>query len=205
MENAPANPPASPGLSAQQFRELAEARMRAAKIRRAVMVAYFDFWGVAVFAGLTLLGSLLSFSWPGLLVGIGMAIVAWVEFYGARDLKKLDPTAPKRLALNQAFFGAVLLSYAVYALVTGLRNPGAYSSLIQGQMPPDVADSSMVTSINSITRLVLIILYGTLAVVAITVQGGTALFYLSRSKHVRQYLTATPDWILEAQRAGVPL
>ncbi len=81
-------------MTPEQLRQLAEARRLAAKIRRAASYAYFDFWGIAVFAGLTLAGSLLSFSWPGFLLGVVMAIVAYVEFHGARDLKLLDESAP---------------------------------------------------------------------------------------------------------------
>jgi hypothetical protein len=198
-------PPASPGLTPDHLRELAEARARGAKIRRAITLAYFDLWSVGIFGGLTLLGSLLSFSWPGLLLGIAMVTVAIVEFRAVQNLKNLDPAAPKRLALNQLFFGLALFTYAAYTLLVGLRDPGQYSGMLASQMPPDLAGSSMVGSINDITKLILILLYGTLAVVAITVQGGTALFYLSRTKHLTHYLATTPDWILQAQRAGMPL
>ncbi len=194
-----------PGLTPDQLRALAEARARGAKIRRAITIAYFDFWSVGIFGALTLLGSLLSFSWPGLLVGIAMVTVAIVEFRAAQELKKLDPTAPRRLAINQLFFGLTLFTYAAYTLFVGLRDPGQYSGILASQMPPELADSSMVGSINDITKLILILLYGTLALVAVTVQGGTALFYFSRAKYVNIYLASTPDWVLQAQRSGLPL
>jgi hypothetical protein len=32
------------------------------------------------------------------------------------------------------------------------------------------------------------------------VQGSTAIYYFSRKKHSRKYLTETPDWIQQMQR-----
>ena len=49
------------------------------------------------------------------------------------------------------------------------------------------------------------VMYGTLAAVAIFVQGGTALYYLSRRRLIEQYLRETPAWIVQAQRAGMPM
>ena len=196
-------PAPGPGLSAEQIQQLADARKRLTKIRRAVFMAHFDFWGTAIFAGLTLAGSLIAFSWSGMFVGLAMAIVAYVELTGAKALKRLDERAPKRLAMNQLFFGAALLIYAVWSLWTGWRNPGELSGMVASELPNDPGSANILGSINDLTRLILIVLYGTLAAVAITVQGGTALFYFSRARHLRDYLSATPEWILEAQRAGV--
>ncbi|HEX8520862.1 MAG TPA: hypothetical protein VF669_01315 [Tepidisphaeraceae bacterium] len=193
------------GLTPDQLREISEARTRVRKIRSAVTLARFDFWGTAIFGGLTVLGSLVSFSLPGLLLGLAMAAVAYFEHHGANDLSNLELTAPRRLACNQLFFAAALLAYAAWTLFYGLNHLEQYTGLIASQMPPELSDSSMVISINSLTKLILILLYGTLAVVALTVQPGTALFYFSREKHLRAYLSQTPRWILDAQRAGVSL
>jgi hypothetical protein len=191
------------GLTPEQLRQLAEARRLSAKIRRAVTYAYFDFVGLAGFALLTLAGSAFSFSWPGFLLGIAMAVVALVEFRGARDLSRLDERAPQRLALNQICLGAALFLYAMFSLWWGLRHPEYFSGLLASQMPPDVGGSSMVASINDLTRTIVTALYGALAAVAIFVQGGTALFYLSRQAYLRRYLATTPPWIVQAQRAGL--
>jgi hypothetical protein len=47
--------------------------------------------------------------------------------------------------------------------------------------------------------------YGGLAAVAIFGQGGTALYYWSRRRFVEAYLKETPRWIIDAQRAGLPM
>lgn len=166
-------------------------------------MALFDFWGTAIFSAITILGSAVSFSWPGLLLGIAMGIVAYVEYTGAQELKKFEPIALKRLALNQLFFGAALLAYAAWTLAWGLTHLNDYTGVVSSQMPPDLAGSSILTSVNDLTRLILILIYGTLIVIALTVQPLTALFYWSRRKFLDQYLSETPQWILDAQRAGI--
>lgn len=104
----------SMSLSPEQLTELAAARARSKKIRRAITVATLDGWATAIFAALTFLGGL--FHWLGFVLGGAMAIVAYVEFTGAHRLRTLDVTAPRALALNQIFLGSVLLLYAIYSL-----------------------------------------------------------------------------------------
>ena len=191
-------------MTPEALRQLHEARARSKKIRRAVTVAHFDGWCVAIFAGLTLMGSAVSFSFPGMLVGIGMGAVAWIEFTSARQLVQLDPASIKRLAWNQLFLAGILLAYAAYALWTGLRDPAAYAGVVSSQLnDPELA--RMVGPIENLVRWLLLAIYGTLAFVAITVQGSTALYYLTRGKHLRAYLEQTPRWILDAQRSGLPI
>src|SRR3954471_665037 len=110
------NYPVQGGLSPQQLAELVEARKRGTKIRRAVSVAKFDAWTIAIFAGLTMLSAI--FSVWGAILGIGMGIVAFVEFKGVERLRRLDPTVAKTLAINQCCLGGLLLIYAIYSILT---------------------------------------------------------------------------------------
>src|SRR3954454_10851234 len=71
-------------LSARQLSDLLEAKPRAAKLLRAAGVASFDGWMTAIFAGVTILTGLTNAS--SLLLGSGMAVVAFVEFRGAARL-----------------------------------------------------------------------------------------------------------------------
>jgi hypothetical protein len=68
-----------------------------------------------------------------------------------------------------------------------------------------LAEAGIRGSIDSLARLLGVLVYGTLAAVAIFGQGGTALYYFTRRKHVEAYLRETPQWILDAQRAGMPM
>ena len=61
---------------------------------------------------------------------------------------------------------------------------------------------SMGTDMKDLARMIAFGVYGTLIAVAIFAQGGTALYYFTREKHLRQYIQTTPPWIIEMQRAG---
>jgi hypothetical protein len=188
--------PAGGPLSPHDLQILVDARLRAKKIRRAVTVARFDGWTIGIFAALTLLGSAISFSWIALALGVGMAAVAAIELRGAQALAALDLRAPKRLAFNQFFLGALLFAYAAWSLWSIWRNPGQFFPEIA--QTPELA--TMLGSIEDISKLIGLALYGTLILVAITVQGGTALFYLSRARYLRAYIEQTPPWVIEMQR-----
>jgi hypothetical protein len=187
------------GLSPEQLRDLEDARRRGVKVRRAVSVARLNGWSIGIFAGLTLLGAFMS--WWGLFLGLGMGVVAYVEFNGAARLRKLDPSATKMLALNQLFLGALLLSYAVYSLWMARYGASQFADYIA--QSPEL--KPMLAQAEDLARLIYYLMYGTLAAVAIFVQGGNALYYHSRRKHIEAYIQQTPAWIRDAQRAGMPM
>jgi hypothetical protein len=186
-------------LTPQQLQDVAAAQLRAKKIRRAVGVAKFDGWATGVFGGLTFLTSLLFFSPVGILLGAGMIVVSFVEFRAVGRLKQLDAAATKTLAWNQVFFGSLLLAYAIYSLWNSFHGQGAISAQIANE--PEL--KSMVGDLGSLETGIGLLVYGTLAAVAIFGQGGTALYYLSRRKIVEAYVRETPPWIIQAQRAGL--
>ena len=126
-------------MSAEQLQELADARRRGAKVRRAISVAKFDAWTVAIFAGFTLMGVPFGSVVCGVL-GTGMAIVAFVEFKGIERLRRLDPTVAKTLALNQVGLGLLLLGYAAYSIATaGSGMGGAVNVTTPGTLVLDGA------------------------------------------------------------------
>ena len=197
---AAAAPP--PGLSPEHFAQLAEARRRAKKIRRAASVATFDGWATGIFGGLTFFVGLIAFSWIGIVLGAAMLIVAWVEFRGAKQLKQLDPDAANALAINQLVLGGALLLYAIFSLWNVFHGPNSISEQIANS--PELTQAGL-GSIESLARMIGVLIYGTLAAVAIFGQGGTALYYFTRRAHIEAYRRETPQWILDAQRAGMPM
>ena len=197
---ATATPPgATPGLSPEQLKQIADARLRSKKIRKGVSVAMFDGWTVGLFGGLTLLFGM--FSPVGALLGAGMLAVAYVELRGAKRMRLLDPQSPRVLAWNQVVLGTLLLAYAAYSLWT--ISTGRTDMQAEIAKYPELTD--VVGDLDRLSKLIGLLVYGTLMAVAIFGQGGTALFYLSRKKHIEAYLRETPPWIIEAQRSGLLL
>ena len=160
----------------------------ARKIRNAVMYARLDAITVGLFGILSIIFAATAFSVPGMLVGLGMTLVALREFQQARELSQLDPTAPGKLAWNQLLLSGVLLSYAMWAFSAAWRNPQPYITAIEPQLYKDPNAKVLIESgdfsVEQFVRIVLVIIYGTLTLVAITVQPLTALYYLTRRKYL---------------------
>lgn len=186
---APANP-----IEIQQ--QLAAAQVAAKTIRRATAIATADAWMIAVFAALSFVCGLFS-GVSGVVVGMAMACIAWFEFDGAARLRRLDLTGPKRLGINQLAFAGLIIAYSLWSLRSELTGGG-----LSAELAPYKADLG---DLEGLTRTIAYALYGTLITVAILVQGGTALYYFSREKHLRQYLARTPAWIIEMQRNGAAI
>jgi hypothetical protein len=189
--------PAIVGPDPEHLAQIVAARQSGAKLRRAAIVAILSGWATAIFALLTLISGI--FDVTALILGMGMAVVSQFEFRGASALRKLHPSAPRRLATNQVAFGVLLFSYATLRLYTSQHQPGAYASAIASD--PQLA--SMLGPIESLTRTIYIAIYGGMMLLAIVGPGLTALYYLSRRKHLEAHLARTPRWILDLQRAGV--
>jgi len=177
---------------------LADARLAAKKIRRAVTYATFDAWTIAIFAALSFVCGLFS-GVSGVLLGAAMGIIAFVEFKGVARVRQLDATAAKTLAYNQLAFSAVLIIYALWSLHSIPTMSSVTSQLGQNS---DLVDTGQ---IDSWLRLGWFLLYGTVIAVAVFAQGGTALYYFSREKHIREYVQTAAPWIVEMQRSGGPL
>ena len=94
----------------------------------------------------------------------------------------------------------MLLIYAIYSLWSITRDSSFISSQLTSQ---DMAQLGV--DVQSLARTIGWLIYGTLAAVAIFFQGGLALFYFSRHKHMEKYIADTPAWIVQAQRAGLSM
>jgi hypothetical protein len=131
-----------------------------------------------------------------------MGIIAYVEFTGAAKLKQLNAEAPRKLAFNQLALAALLIGYATWSLYTGLSGP---SALMSSEAAQDPMVAEMLAPYEGIERQITALVYIVLILVAIFAQGGTALFYFSRTKYVKAYVQETPAWIVAMQRAGFGL
>ena len=60
----------------------------------------------------------------------------------------------------------------------------------------------MLAPVEDLTRMLSVAVYGGVIAFALFAQGGMALYYFTRGKHVRAYLAETPAWVVTVQRAG---
>jgi hypothetical protein len=194
----PPPPPLAPQLSAEHLLDLQRARTALRKVRRAISVASFDGWTIGAFAALTLLFGLNSLS--SVSIGLARGAIAYVELRGASQLRRLDPRAARTLGFNQLALGMVLIVYALWRTFSILRyGSGAYD--VVSASDPQMAQ--MLQPVENLTRLISLAIYAALIVIGVFAQGGLALFYFTRAKHIEAYLAQTPAWIVAMQKAGL--
>jgi hypothetical protein len=181
-------------LSAEDLREIAEAKARRKKINRAAGVAGFNGWSTAIAAGLS--APFAFFGVPALLLCGGFAVVAYREFTGRRMLQQLHVGAGRLLGVNQIAFGLMLIGYCAWSLYGALTGPNPYAELIASE--PEVA--RMLGSIDELYKVGAVAVYGGVIAVTLIVQGLMASYYFSRGPLVRAYVQATPSWVVELER-----
>jgi hypothetical protein len=188
-----------PHLSEANLHELAAARAAGRKVRRAISIANFDGWTLGALGALTFVFSLTDL--PGLMLGVGMMGIAVIELRGAGRLRHLEPSAARTLGFNQLALGTLLFAYALWRIISVATGKGVYDAV--GASDPQLAH--MLQPVENLTRLVSFAVYAALMAIAVFAQGGLALFYFSRVKHVQEYVARTPAWIIAMQRAGISI
>lgn len=186
----------APVLTPEHLAALLVARARGKKVSRAVAVARFDGWSVAAFAFLTFLFGIGSPS--SMLIGGLMGVIAFVELRAAAELRQMRPDAARTLGLNQMALAVLLVCYAAWRIYLEMNGAGEYAEIVAA----DVQLAEMLKPVQSLTRLFALALNSGIIAFAVFAQGGMALYYFSRAKHVRAYLQQTPAWVLAVQQAG---
>lgn len=184
-------------LTPEHLHALAVAAPLHKKIRNMTTIAMTDATLTAIFTGLTLLGSLVFFSWSGLLIGLGMAGITAASVHGAWLAKAIDPRAPKILAGNQLVLCALLIAYSLWSIYAAATGPSPLAAAM-----PELANDPTMTSINHLTWVITLAVYLSLIAGTLIAQGLTASYYFSRRKHINAYLTQTPQWIIILHRSG---
>jgi len=180
----------------QRVSDLEAARDRGRRIRRACALAKFNGVTSAIFAGFSLL--LAPFSFAALLAALALGLIAYNELRGMRALHRLDARAPRRLALNQVFFAMLLVGYGGWGVQHGLASPPV--SQQYAQYGAEIGE--LMRPFDSVYRLAAVAVYGSVALIGLVFQGGTAWFYASRAKYLERYRRETPDWIIDLHARG---
>ncbi len=193
----PGDGPPTP-LSDQHYQAVRDAKAKRSKIDVAIGVATFNGWSLGLFAALSGLLLLLSFSFIGLVICLGLGAVAYYEFQGRAMLRQLDARGARLLGYNQLALGALIVGYCLWSLVAALVGPSAYAEVIEEN--PELAQ--MLGSTDDLFRFGAVIVYGMGIVLTIPYQALVAWFYFSRAKHVTHYVNQTPKWVTQMQRAA---
>lgn len=185
-------------LSVENHQALAQAQQRARKIGRAAAVAAFNGWTLAALALVSAACALTSLSaW---IVTALLAGCAYIELQGRSQLRSFDPRAARRLGWNQLALMSGVMLYSLWQLAVGLFGPSALSSELAAN-PELRSVIGSVEQLDGLYRLLVCGVYGSVMLFALVFQGGNAWYYFTRQRLIEQYLTSTPQWILDVQRA----
>jgi hypothetical protein len=180
-------------LTSDHLAQLADARSRARRVLRAASGATLGGWTLAVFGVLTALCGLTDP--PSLVLAGGMGAVAYNEFRGAAMLRGFELAAPVRLARGQAALAVLIAAYAVWRIGAAMRGPSS-----AGSSDPQVDAVLADMKLDGLVRSITVALYAGVGLTGAIVPGLTALYYRSRSKHLRSFLAQTPPWVVRAMR-----
>jgi hypothetical protein len=64
----------------------------------------------------------------------------------------------------------------------------------------NAAPQMSIDEIEQMVRLVIVAIYAAVIVASLLVQGLTAVYYFTRSKHIHRFKRDTPDWVIEVLR-----
>lgn len=177
-------------LTPEQKHALDEARERAASFMGAAKVAAFNGWTFAFFAVLSILFGLFSLS--GLLVGIGLGVVARNELVGRSRVLDHRPEGFELLWKNQLALMAIIVAYCAWQMYRARTSPDPSIQELDEVLGEGSSElfQSLVTGA-----------YGAVIVGTAIYQGFMARYYFVRIERLSAYVEATPDWVLELQRA----
>jgi hypothetical protein len=179
-------------LTAEQHSVLLEAKERAGTFLGAAKVAALNGWSTGVFAVLSILFGL--FSPTGLVVGVGLAVVARNEFVGRRRLRSFDPSGLELLWRNQIGFMILIIAYCAWSMVRTVAAPDPQMAELTDLLGGDTGE---------LVRSLTLTAYATAIVATGIFQGLNARYYYQRVARLRDYLRDTPEWVLDLQRSTV--
>jgi hypothetical protein len=190
--------PASDGPFADEHRhELALANERAKRIRKAAGVAAFNGWAAGIFAVCSAPFAL--FSIAGLVVTVGLSIVAYNEFRGRHRLLRFDSSSPALLGWNQIGLMTLIVVYCLWMLFVGLTGAGPFAAEIGAN--PELAEArSTLDQFDGLYKALVVAFYGTVMALSVIFQGLNALYYFTRRKYVEAYVQETPEWVRDLQQ-----
>jgi hypothetical protein len=201
VEGVPGGPPPVPPapLDETHFLMIRRAVFRRKIVRSAARAAA---WDAGITLAIGLLGLMLSlawWSWLGILVTVGICAIGCVGLVARRLMSDAKPSAARILAVNQLAFMTLILLYCVIQMLT-FSPAAARAALLSPEVVSQLRDlPGMDQALADIERSAPTMVYGFYSLVillSVCAQGGMALYYVTRRRHVEAFRRETPEWIL---------
>ena len=191
--------PAVPTLTDAHFAEVRQAVRDRRRVKGAARTALSS-GSITLMIGV--LAAPFVLVWPsasGVMIVAGMCAVGAVELFGYGRMRRAEPSSARLLGANQLAFLGLISLYCVMEMVAFSPQEvraAALSPEVQAQLS---AVPEMSRAINDLVlRWAPIVTYGFYSLViglSVCFQGGMALYYFTRRKHIERFNRATPQWI----------
>lgn len=183
----------APELDERHYAMLEQTVRLSRPIRKAAGYAAFSGWATLLAGACSLpftIGNVAMMIFCVVLAGIGTR-----ELSLRRRLLRLETSVLRKLAINQLMLGAVLCSYAIFQLL----QPSGESMLVSAmnsdpsiQSVPGIADQ--LNDLAQLERVIMAGIYALMILVALFVQGGSAIYYSLKIRAMRRLHQRTPGW-----------
>ena len=195
---------ATPISDAQRI-EIARGAEREKAFAFARKLASFNGVGVGIFAAISLLSAV--FDPSSLLLAVPLAVIAFVELNGGQRVARYERRGLVQLAYNQAALVALVAVYALVQIFSALDSPSPLADIMaQSGVPTEELGFSFMSTelgdIDEMYRSAVTAFYGVVIAATALVQGGCALYYYSRLKHLDRFLADTPRWVIDHLRTS---
>jgi len=191
-------------LSVNHRRELAAARDRAKAIRKAARVAGFNGWTTAAAAAFSAMFLVFDRSPVAIAITIGLAIITFNEFRGRKRLLSFDPSAATMLGWNQLGLLAMIVVYCLWSLLGTAGQADAVRAELKSYSDLDAALGTT-GGFEGMVKTISYAFYGGVIALSVLFQGGNALYYFTRRRHVEDFIAETPQWVRDVQGGSIPV
>lgn len=188
-------------LSEEQMRKIIDSGDRARPIRKAARFASGNGW-LTLLAGFSTVPFAIG-NTPLLIFAVLLGAIGTRELTLRRRLLRFIPRTTRKLAFNQLMLGALLSAYAVWMMIQSATSEGMIASKLNSdpmlQSAPELAGA--LDGLAELERLAMVGIYLLMIVVAVVVQGGSALYYLIKGRALARFCARTPGWVLAVHHA----
>jgi hypothetical protein len=193
------NPASLAPLSEAHFALLRRALTCRQPVRKAARTARFSAFTILVIGVAGIPVALFSPSSLSVLAAVGICTVGIVEYAGARRMQRGEVSASRLLGTNQLAFLGLIAAYCVTQMVS-FSAAGTGTSLLPADMQSQLSqlqglDQNLDHEMRAWAPLAACGFYSLVLILSVVFQGGLAIYYFTRRRHLLAFAQATPDWV----------
>ncbi len=180
--------------------------MRLRLFNRAAKAAHRAYVGLFIFGILTALPQFVpgaGFSISGSIMGLWMIAAGCVEYWGEKNIHRLQPGVFKKLMINQLLLGAMFIIISGWWVLQVALNKQTETAALNHAIGPLMGGGAggNIGHIDLILLLVLYVMYGSVGAFGLVCQGSMAYYYGKRERLLQTYISETPQWIIRIQQS----